>query len=79
MQVFNCGVCGTDVHIFHGDIDNVGERFIPGHESGGKVVAIGPAVSNIAVGDIVALDPNKGCHKCHFCRRSQLGCPPYKN
>ena len=30
-QVKNCGVCGTDVHIFHGAIPNVGERFIPGN------------------------------------------------
>ena len=26
IQVRNCGVCGTDVHIFHGDIANVGDR-----------------------------------------------------
>ena len=31
VQVKNCGVCGTDVHIFHGAISNVGERFIPGN------------------------------------------------
>ena len=30
IRVSNCGVCGTDCHIFHGAIPNVGDRFIPG-------------------------------------------------
>jgi len=71
VEVMSSGVCGTDVHIFHGDISNVGDRFIPGHESGGRVVEVGPSVSQVQVGDIVAVDPNRGCHKCNFCKNSQ--------
>jgi len=67
---YNCGVCGTDCHIFHGDITNVGDKFIPGHEAGGIVVEVGEAVTSVAVGDKVAIDPNKGCHKCHHCQNS---------
>ena len=70
VKIYNCGVCGTDCHIFHGDITNVGDRFVPGHEAGGIVVEIGTAVTSVAVGDKVAIDPNKGCHKCHHCQNS---------
>ena len=55
IQVRNCGVCGSDVHIFHGDIANVGDRFIPGHEAGGVVTAIGKGVTDLKVGDKVAV------------------------
>ena len=71
IRVLNCGVCGTDVHIFHGDIANVGAEFIPGHETGGVVVEVGAKVTSVSVGDNVAIDPNRGCHKCEFCRASQ--------
>ena len=70
VQVLNCGVCGTNVHIFHGAIPNVGQRFIPGHEAGGVVVGIGSKVTEVVVGDRVAIDPNRGCHNCAHCRRS---------
>ena len=70
VKIYNCGVCGTDCHIFHGDITNVGDKFIPGHEAGGIVVEVGKAVTSVAVGDKVAIDPNKGCHKCHHCQNS---------
>ena len=70
VKIYNCGVCGTDCHIFHGDITNVGDKFIPGHEAGGIVVEIGNAVTSVAVGDKVAIDPNKGCHKCNHCQNS---------
>ena len=49
VKIYNCGVCGTDCHIFHGDITNVGDKFIPGHEAGGIVVEIGEAVTSVAV------------------------------
>lgn len=71
VQVLNCGVCGTDVHIFHGALTNVGEKFIPGHETGGTVIEVGKKVTSVKVGDKVAIDPNRGCHKCEFCRRAQ--------
>ena len=47
------------------------DTLIPGHETGGEVVKIGTKVTNVKIGDIVAIDPNQGCHKCDFCRRAQ--------
>lgn len=62
-----CGVCGTDRHIFDGDIP-AGYPLIPGHELAGEVIAVGGGVQSVKVGDLVAVHPNKPCRLCAFCR-----------
>lgn len=58
LDVSYCGVCGTDLHIFHGSMDQrVGPPQILGHEVSGTVAEIGDGVTNIAVGDRVAVRP----------------------
>ena len=42
-------------------------RSSPGHEFAGKVVAVGTAVTEFAVGDRVAVDPSLYCGECHYC------------
>ncbi len=57
VRVRACGVCASDVHYFlHGRIGKyvVDEPMIVGHELAGDVVAVGPAVTRIAVGARVA-------------------------
>ena len=70
VRVATCGLCGTDVHIFH---DEYMSAFpvIPGHEFSGEIVEIGSEVDYLAVGDRVAVDPNLDCGHCDFCRREQ--------
>lgn len=65
-----CGVCGTDVHIYHGDPGSadVNPPVILGHEYSGTVCAVGEGVENVSVGDHVTIDPNIYCGKCPFCR-----------
>ena len=73
IQVAACGVCGTDVHIYHGDKGSA--EVIPpvvlGHELSGTVAAVGAAVKTLHVGDHVAVDPNCYCGECHYCRRGK--------
>ena len=69
VRVMSCGICGTDVHIFHGD---EGAAATPagtalGHEFAGVVEQVGAKVTGIAVGDRVCVDPNKLCGECEFC------------
>lgn len=69
VKVHACGICGTDVHIFHGD---EGAAPTPagtalGHEFAGEVVAVGEGVTRASVGDRVCVDPNKLCGQCDFC------------
>ena len=69
LKVAACGVCGTDVHIYHGSKGSaeVTPPVILGHEFSGIVEKIGSAVDKVAVGDHVTVDPNKYCGKCHYC------------
>jgi len=71
VKVDACGICGSDVHYWqHGRIGDfiVKEPMVLGHEAAGTVVAVGEGVSNVKVGDVVALEPGITCMKCDFCR-----------
>ena len=58
LDVAFCGVCGTDMHIFHGAMDQrVSMPQILGHEVSATVAKLGDAVTNVAVGDHVAIRP----------------------
>lgn len=70
IRVHACGVCGTDVHIYHGD-EGVGKTpagTVLGHEFAGEIAAVGENVTGWNVGDHVAVDPNKLCGVCRPCR-----------
>lgn len=70
IKVAACGICGTDVHIYHGDKGSasVTPPVILGHELSGIVEKIGSAVKNVSIGDHVTVDPNRYCGKCHYCK-----------
>ncbi|HEU4424325.1 MAG TPA: zinc-dependent alcohol dehydrogenase family protein [Pilimelia sp.] len=61
------GICGTDIHIVDGEFAPTPYPIIPGHEFAGTVVAVGSAVSELATGDRVAVDPSLFCGECHYC------------
>lgn len=71
IKVEACGVCGTDLHIFHGDpgAAEVPVGTIIGHEFSGTVVKVGSSVKSVSVGDRVCVDPNQYCGACDMCRR----------
>ena len=73
-----CGVCGTDVHIYHGEPGSadVNPPVVLGHEYSGEVVEVGEGVTDFAVGDHVTVDPNIYCGHCAYCQngKKQL-CP----
>jgi len=70
VEVAACGLCGTDLHILHGEFAPT-LPIVPGHEFAGRVVAVGTAVTERRVGDRVAVDPSLFCHECHYCRRGR--------
>jgi 2-desacetyl-2-hydroxyethyl bacteriochlorophyllide A dehydrogenase len=70
IRVATCGVCGTDRSIFRGE-HPARVPVVLGHEYSGVVVDIGRAVSGLAVGDRVAVDPNVVDGTCWFCRRGE--------
>jgi threonine dehydrogenase-like Zn-dependent dehydrogenase len=62
------GVCGSDLHIFHGRV-KIEPGFTIGHEYVGTAIAVGDAVTRIAVGDRVLGCFQTACGECFFCRR----------
>jgi 2-desacetyl-2-hydroxyethyl bacteriochlorophyllide A dehydrogenase len=68
VAVAGCGICGTDLHILEGEFAP-SLPIIPGHEFAGEVVAAGPDVTEVSVGDHVAVDPSLYCMECYYCRR----------
>jgi len=67
---YSCGICGTDVHIYHGEEGSaaVTPPVVLGHEFSGIVEAVGSAVTDLQSGDHVTIDPNIYCGKCMPCR-----------
>jgi 2-desacetyl-2-hydroxyethyl bacteriochlorophyllide A dehydrogenase len=68
VKVVACGVCGTDVHILEGKFPIFTPPRVIGHEYVGSVVAVGSAVTQIKVGDRVAVEQGLPCDRCYFCR-----------
>jgi 2-desacetyl-2-hydroxyethyl bacteriochlorophyllide A dehydrogenase len=63
------GICGTDLHIFHGDMDSrVKTPAVLGHEMSGRIVALGAGVEGWQVGDPVTVMPLRWDDSCPACR-----------
>ena len=69
IDVAYTGICGTDLHIYHGDMDaRVGAPAVIGHEMSGRIAALGPGAGGWAVGDPVTVMPLDWCGTCAACR-----------
>jgi threonine dehydrogenase-like Zn-dependent dehydrogenase len=67
IRVTSSGLCGSDLHLYEvlGPFINAGD--VLGHEPMGIVEAVGPEVTNIAVGDRVVVPFNISCGHCFMC------------
>ncbi|MER6415916.1 alcohol dehydrogenase catalytic domain-containing protein [Streptomyces humidus] len=62
------GICGTDLHIFHGDLDaRVAAPAVLGHEMSGRVTRVGPGVEDWRPGDAVTVMPLRWDDTCPAC------------
>ena len=76
IRIARTGICGTDMHIFHGNYAADKLPMIPGHEFTGHVAAVANDVTGLAEGQPVVVDMNIGCTNCYWCRRNEiLNCP----
>jgi 2-desacetyl-2-hydroxyethyl bacteriochlorophyllide A dehydrogenase len=62
------GVCGSDLHIYHGRVQ-IEPGFTIGHEYVGTVIAVGDQVRGVQVGERVLGCFQTACGRCYFCRR----------
>jgi 2-desacetyl-2-hydroxyethyl bacteriochlorophyllide A dehydrogenase len=68
VRVEASGVCGSDLHIYHGRV-KIEPGFTIGHEYVGTVIAAGEQVTSVGVGDRVLGCFQTACGRCYFCRR----------
>ncbi|MEO9515628.1 MAG: L-idonate 5-dehydrogenase [Paracoccaceae bacterium] len=64
------GICGSDLHYYsHGGFGTVRlkEPMVLGHEVAGRIVELGAEVSDLDIGQLVAVSPSRPCHACTFC------------
>ncbi|HXW43028.1 MAG TPA: alcohol dehydrogenase [Xanthobacteraceae bacterium] len=81
LKVIAAGVCHSDLHIWEGQYDLGGGKFLKladrgvklpltmGHENVGEVVAVGPDAKGVKIGDRRLVHPWLGCGECKVCRR----------
>lgn len=77
IRVLACGVCRTDLHVTEGDLPVHRPHVTPGHEVVGEVVALGPNVTGVDVGDRVGVAwLRHTCGQCRYCVRGDENlCP----
>jgi 2-desacetyl-2-hydroxyethyl bacteriochlorophyllide A dehydrogenase len=67
VRVMAAGICGSDLHILAGEFPPTPYPITPGHEFSGVVSEVGAGVSDVTVGDRVAVDPSLFCGRCRYC------------
>ena len=70
VRIARTGICGTDMHIFHGNYAAENLPMIPGHEFTGHIADLGPGVTHFTVSQPVVVDMNIGCGRCYWCRHA---------
>lgn len=75
IEILFCGVCHSDLHFARGEWGAIPYPAVPGHEIVGRVVALGREVTDLAIGDVVAV----GClvDSCGTCPSCATGLEQY--
>lgn len=68
IKVHAAGICGSDVHIYHGTSPVATYPRVIGHEIAGEIIEIGGGVTCFSIGDRVVMDPVISCGNCYQCR-----------
>ena len=76
VRVSFVGICGTDLEILEGTLGYYKSGMadypiVPGHESSGTVVTVGPRVTELSEGDRVVVECIQGCGECPECQRDE--------
>lgn len=72
IKIERVGICGTDMHIFHGHYAADKLPLIPGHEFVGRIQHHGAGAKLFNIDQRVVVDINIGCGHCYWCRRNEI-------
>jgi len=71
VAVARVGICGSDLHAYHGRHPFIQLPVVPGHEFAGAVVEVGANVHDFVPGQRVTVEPSLVCGVCHNCTRGR--------
>lgn len=71
VKIMEIGVCGSDIHVWHGEHPFTSYPVTQGHEVSGEIAALGDGVDGFKVGQKVTIQPQVVCGKCHPCRHGK--------
>ncbi|MEG1857373.1 MAG: alcohol dehydrogenase catalytic domain-containing protein [Pseudoflavonifractor sp.] len=67
VKIKRIGVCGSDIHVYHGKHPYTKYPVTQGHEVSGQIAALGAGVTALTVGQKVTIEPQVTCGHCHPC------------
>lgn len=71
IKMMSIGICGSDIHVYHGKHPFTKYPVTQGHEVSGEVVEVGAGVLKFQVGDKVTVEPQIVCGECYPCRHGK--------
>lgn len=71
VKIMEIGVCGSDIHVWHGKHPFTSYPVTQGHEVSGEVAALGEGVTGFIIGQKVTIQPQVVCGKCYPCRHGK--------
>lgn len=71
VKIKRIGVCGSDIHVYHGKHPFTKYPVTQGHEVSGQIAEVGEDVANLHVGQKVTIEPQVVCGKCYPCRHGK--------
>lgn len=71
IRIENIGICGSDIHVYHGEHPFTSYPVTQGHEVSGEIVEVGSGVTNLKAGQKVTIEPQVTCGHCHPCRHGK--------
>ncbi len=71
VKIMKIGICGSDIHVFHGEHPFTSYPVTQGHEVSGEIASLGAKVTGFKVGQKVTLQPQVVCGECYPCRHGK--------
>ncbi len=71
VRIKRIGVCGSDIHVYHGKHPFTKYPVTQGHEVSGQIAGIGKNVHSLKVGQKVTIEPQVVCGECYPCRHGK--------
>lgn len=67
IKIKRIGICGSDIHVYHGKHPYTKYPITQGHEVSGQIVKLGENVDSFTIGQKVTIEPQVFCGQCHPC------------